>query len=87
MQTTTNHLPANSAKNNEKADYHFITTWRVKATREEVYRILEDVDALAEWWPSVYLDVKMREKGQPGGDGLALRPHAGSAGVVAPSPR
>ncbi len=49
--------------------YHFITTWRVKAAREEVYRILEDVDALAEWWPSVYLDVKMREKGQPGGVG------------------
>lgn len=49
--------------------YHFITTWHVKATREEVYRILEDVDALAGWWPAVYLDVKVREKGRPGGVG------------------
>lgn len=49
--------------------YHFITRWRVKAGCEEVYRILEDVDALAVWWPSVYLDVKVLEKGQPGGVG------------------
>jgi hypothetical protein len=49
--------------------YHFITTWRVKASREEVYRILEDVDTLADWWPAVYLDVKVRKKGQPGGIG------------------
>jgi len=69
MQTTTNHLPAGSEKNNEKADYHFITTWKIGATCEEVYRILEDVECLAEWWPSVYLDVRVREKGQPGGIG------------------
>lgn len=49
--------------------YHFITTWHVSATCEEVYRILEDVDALTQWWPSVYLDAKVREKGQPGGVG------------------
>jgi len=49
--------------------YHFITTWKVKASCEEVYRILEDVDALPQWWPSVYLDAKVREKGQPGGVG------------------
>ncbi len=48
---------------------NFLTTWRVRANREEVYRILEDVDALPAWWPSVYLDVKVREKGQPGGIG------------------
>ncbi len=50
-------------------DYHFITTWHLEASCEEVYRILEDVDALADWWPSVYLDVRVREKGQPGGVG------------------
>lgn len=53
----------------ETADYHFITTWRVHATCDEVYRLLEDVDSLAEWWPAVYLDVKVRDKGQPGGIG------------------
>lgn len=50
-------------------DYNFLTTWRLRASQEEVYRILEEVDALAAWWPSVYLDVKVREKGQPGGIG------------------
>ncbi len=50
--------------------YHFITRWHfANATCGEVYRILEDVESLAEWWPSVYLDVKVREKGQPGGIG------------------
>ena len=52
--------------------YHFITVWRIKATCEEVYRTLEDVDALARWWPSVYLDVKVEERGQPGGVGKVV---------------
>jgi len=50
-------------------DYNFLTTWRLKASCEEIYRILEDVDALATWWPAVYLDIKVLEKGQPGGVG------------------
>jgi hypothetical protein len=51
------------------ADYQFLTTWRLRATCEEVYKVLEDVDALARWWPSVYLDVRVLEKGRPGGVG------------------
>ncbi len=51
------------------ADYQFITRWQVPAPAEEVYRTLEDVDTLATWWPSVYLDVKARKPGQPGGVG------------------
>ena len=52
------------------AHYHFITHWQFEHTRcEEVYRILEEVESLADWWPSVYLDVRVREKGQPGGVG------------------
>lgn len=51
------------------SDYHFITRWHLPATCEEIYRTLEDVDALARWWPSVYLDVKVLEQGQPGGVG------------------
>jgi len=58
-----------SPKITTKTDYNFLTTWHVNATKEEVYRLLEDVDALATWWPSVYLDVKVREKGEPGGVG------------------
>jgi len=50
-------------------EYHFITFWSVKATCQEVYKTLEDIDALSTWWPSVYLDVKVLEKGMPGGVG------------------
>lgn len=52
--------------------YHFITHWHVEATCEEVYRILEDVEALSQWWPSVYLEVKQLEKGRPGGVGKVV---------------
>jgi hypothetical protein len=52
--------------------YHFITHWRLKATCEEVYRTLEDIDALPAWWPSVYLDVKVMDKGLPGGIGKTV---------------
>lgn len=52
--------------------YHFITRWQVAATPEDVYRTLEDVEALARWWPSVYLDVKVLEKGQSGGVGKVV---------------
>jgi hypothetical protein len=71
MQTTFDQATTTAALSSTKqgADYQFVTTWRLRATREEVYRILEDVDALAEWWPAVYLDVKVREQGQPGGIG------------------
>ncbi len=49
--------------------YVFITNWQVAATCEEVYRILEDPLALKRWWPSVYLDVKILEKGDTTGVG------------------
>lgn len=51
------------------SQYHFFTEWELEATPEEVYRTLEDVNALSRWWPSVYLDVKILEKGAPGGVG------------------
>jgi Polyketide cyclase / dehydrase and lipid transport len=37
--------------------YHFITNWKVRATQKEVYDIISDNESLAQWWPSVYLDV------------------------------
>ncbi|UFH56259.1 SRPBCC family protein [Spirosoma sp. KNUC1025] len=67
---TTNSLtPVSSLQSNT---YHFITEWHVTATPEEVYCTLEDVDALARWWPSVYLDVRVLEKGQAGGVGKVV---------------
>ena len=61
--------PKVSVPAGSEAAYAFLTTWTIQASCEEIYRILEDVDALARWWPSVYLDVKVREKGLPGGVG------------------
>jgi len=55
-----------------KNEYHFVTHWKVKASCGEVYNTLEDIDALAEWWPSVYLDVKVIENGVPGGVGKVV---------------
>ena len=58
-----------SAKDTRANEYHFITRWILPATCEEVYALLEEVDALATWWPSVYLDVKVTAQGNPGGVG------------------
>ena len=38
--------------------YHFVTSWRVQGTCGEVADVLGDPLRLAEWWPSVYLNVK-----------------------------
>ena len=49
--------------------YHFITTWHVPATPEEISEVLADAEGLARWWPSVYLDVQVVEPGAPDGVG------------------
>ena len=38
-------------------EYHFLTRWRVEATAEEVFDVLEKPLDLVRWWP-FYLDVK-----------------------------
>ena len=38
-------------------EYHFITTWDIAATPEEISAVLGDAPDLARWWPSVYLTV------------------------------
>jgi hypothetical protein len=44
-------------------EYHFITHWRVQATVEEVFDVLDDAPDLVRWWPSVYLEVKEIARG------------------------
>ncbi len=39
-------------------EYHFVTHWRVKAPREEVFAVLTDSESLTRWWPSVYRSVQ-----------------------------
>jgi hypothetical protein len=53
-------------------DYHFITHWRVPGTVREVSDILSDAPDLVRWWPSVYLDVEVLEKGDEKGLGKVV---------------
>jgi hypothetical protein len=53
------------------SDDHFVSRWRVEATRGEVADILGDPLALARWWPSVYLSVA--EITPPAANGLGRR--------------
>ena len=46
-------------------DYHFITQWRVNGTMQEIFNILADARTLTEWWPAVYLDVKILKESDP----------------------
>jgi len=49
-------------------EYHFVADWSVDGTAAEVYAILKEPTEIPRWWPSVYLDVKVLEKG--GDDGV-----------------
>jgi hypothetical protein len=46
-------------------EYHFITNWKIPGTVREVADVLADPLGLVRWWPSVYLDVKEVERGNP----------------------
>jgi hypothetical protein len=49
--------------------YHLVTTWRFEAKTNEVGAVLSDVERLTEWWPSVYLDVRVIAPGDESGLG------------------
>ena len=53
-------------------DYHFITTWRIAATPDEISAILGDAAALGRRWPSVYLRVRVVESGDENGLGKVV---------------
>jgi hypothetical protein len=53
-------------------DYHFITEWHVQGTLQEVTDIIGNAEELTRWWPSVYLDVKVLEKGDEVGWGKVV---------------
>jgi hypothetical protein len=53
-------------------DYHFITTWRVTATLQEVNDLLGNALDLPRWWPSVYIDVKELSPGDEHGIGRVI---------------
>lgn len=46
-------------------DYHFVSRWRVAGTVKEVADVLIEPLELMRWWPSVYLEVKELDRGDP----------------------
>ncbi|MGH9177488.1 MAG: SRPBCC family protein [Acidimicrobiales bacterium] len=57
------------------AAYEFVTTWRVPGSIGEVKAVLSDAEALARWWPSVYLDVVVIDSGAPDAVGRTVDLH------------
>ncbi len=53
-------------------DYHFITTWRVKSTLEEISQIIGNGSDLPRWWPAVYLEAREVEPGNGEGVGKVI---------------
>ncbi|MFL5755534.1 MAG: SRPBCC family protein [Chloroflexota bacterium] len=53
-------------------DYHFITTWSIRATPDEIIDVLGDAPDLPRWWPSVYLNVTQLEPGDERGVGKVV---------------
>jgi hypothetical protein len=65
-------LGAQPAEQGASNDYHFVTTWRLAGTREEIAEILGDAAGLSRWWPSVYLGVRVLEPGDERGIGRVV---------------
>ena len=53
-------------------DYHFVTTWRIPASPDEISAVLSDAAGLASWWPSVYLRVRVVDEGDHRGIGKVV---------------
>jgi len=57
------------------SDYVFFTEWRVAGSVDEVKAVLGDARILPEWWPAVYLSVKVVEPGGPDSEGAVVDLH------------
>jgi hypothetical protein len=47
------------------AEYHFVSNWHIRGTASEVAEVLGDPLGLTRWWPSVYIQVRELEPGDP----------------------
>ena len=50
-------------------DYRFVDSWRVQSTLDEVYAVMTRGDEFARWWPGIYLDSRVIERGDANGLG------------------
>ena len=53
-------------------DYHFTTHWRFKSTPQEITDIIADANDLPRWWPSVYMEANIIERGDETGVGTVI---------------
>jgi hypothetical protein len=53
--------------------YQFLTRWRMEATPEEVYPIIDDTPSYVRWWPAVWLRVEILDPGDSNGIGNRVR--------------
>jgi hypothetical protein len=59
-------------RNGDSDGYRFVTRWRLDGARcEDVSDVLEDTDRISRWWPSVYRECTVLERG--GEHGLGRR--------------
>ena len=59
-------------RNGDSDGYRFVTRWRFDEARcEDVSDVLEDTDRISRWWPSVYRECTILERG--GEHGLGRR--------------
>jgi len=49
--------------------YQFLTRWRIEATVEEVFQVLDAIDDYVRWWPAVWLRVELLDPGDANGIG------------------
>jgi hypothetical protein len=52
--------------------YHFVTTWRIAATPDEISAVLGNAAELPRWWPSVYLTARVLDEGDERGVGKVV---------------
>jgi hypothetical protein len=57
------------------SSFNLVTHWLVVAGIDEVSAILAEPERLPEWWPEVYLDVRVLDPGGAGGLGRTVAFH------------
>jgi len=57
------------------SDFHIVTQWRVKGTREEIIEIFKDIEGFTDWWPSVYLEITQIAAGDEDDIGSVYKLH------------
>src|SRR4051794_12824306 len=55
--------------------YRFLSHWRVQATPEEVFRIIENWSGMPQWWPAAVVRAEVLHPGDANGVGSVCEMH------------